>query len=78
LLSLLTQTALSDLVTIPSDKVGRGGDGAYALNGHTLATATNEWTVLLWEVADPARPRRLGDPLTGHTNRVVAVAFAPD
>ncbi len=28
--------------------------------------------------ADPARPRQLGDPLTGHTDAVSAVAFAPD
>jgi WD40 repeat protein len=34
--------------------------------------------VVLWEVSDPARPRRLGDPLTGHTGGVTAVAFAPD
>jgi WD40 repeat protein len=34
--------------------------------------------VLLWDVTDPTRPRRLGDPLTGHTNGVTAVAFAPD
>ena len=35
-------------------------------------------TVLLWDVTDPAQPRRLGDPLTGHTDAVSAVAFAPD
>ena len=34
--------------------------------------------MLLWDVTDPARPRRLGDPLTGHTGAVSAVAFAPD
>jgi WD40 repeat protein len=34
--------------------------------------------VLLWDVSDPARPRRLGDPLTGHTEVVSGVAFAPD
>ena len=34
--------------------------------------------MLLWDVTDPARPRRLGDPLTGHTGAVYAVAFAPD
>ena len=34
--------------------------------------------MLLWDVADPTRPRRLGDPLTGHTGAVSAVAFAPD
>jgi WD40 repeat protein len=43
-----------------------------------LATASADRTVLLWDVTDPARPRRLGDPLTGHTDEVYAVAFSPD
>jgi WD40 repeat protein len=30
------------------------------------------------DVADPAAPRRLGAPLTGHTEPVNSVAFAPD
>jgi hypothetical protein len=30
-----------------------------------------------WDVADPAAPRRLGEPLTGHTEPVTSVAFAP-
>ena len=51
---------------------------AFAPDGHTLATASATSTVLLWDVTDPARPRRLGDPLTGHTDAVSAVAFAPD
>jgi WD40 repeat protein len=34
--------------------------------------------VQLWDVSDPGQPRRLGDPLTGHTNWVESVAFAPD
>jgi WD40 repeat protein len=32
----------------------------------------------LWDVADPARPRRLGAPLTGHTGPVSSVAFTGD
>jgi WD40 repeat protein len=51
---------------------------AFAPDGHTLATAGNDQTVLLWDVADPTRARRLDDPLTGHTDAVQAVAFAPD
>ena len=51
---------------------------AFAPDGHTLATASDDQTVLLWDLTDPARPRRLGDPLTGHTDAVYAVAFAPD
>jgi WD40 repeat protein len=32
----------------------------------------------LWDLTDPARPRRLGEPLTAHTGAVTSVAFAPD
>ena len=32
----------------------------------------------LWNVTDPAHPAALGQPLTGHTDAVVAVAFSPD
>jgi WD40 repeat protein len=48
------------------------------VDGHTLATAGVDKTVLLWDVTDPTRPRRLGDPLTGDTDAVYGVAFAPD
>jgi WD40 repeat protein len=34
--------------------------------------------VMLWDVTDPARARRLGDALTGHTNSATTIAFAPD
>jgi WD40 repeat protein len=33
--------------------------------------------VYLWNVADPARPRRLGTPLSGPTSNVWSVAFSP-
>ena len=29
-------------------------------------------------MADRAKPRRLGEPLTGHSDGVISVAFAPD
>ena len=51
---------------------------AFAPDGHTLATASDDKTVLLWDLTDLTRPRRLGDPLTGHTDGVYAVAFARD
>ena len=34
--------------------------------------------MLLWDLADRAAPRRLGQPLTGHSCWVGSVAFAPD
>jgi WD40 repeat protein len=36
--------------------------------------ATASW----WDVSSPARARRRGDPLTGHSGEVLSVAFAPD
>jgi WD40 repeat protein len=51
---------------------------AFAPDGRTLATGAGDHTVMLWDVSDPARPRRLGAPLTGHTGGVISVRFAPD
>jgi WD40 repeat protein len=34
--------------------------------------------VILWDVSDPTRPHRLGDPLTGHTDPVFEVAWSAD
>ncbi len=51
---------------------------AFSPDGRTLATAGADSTVLLWDITDPTRPRRLGDPLTDHTGPVMSVAFAPD
>ena len=44
---------------------------------HTLATTSEDQTVLLWDVSDPARHRPFGEPLTDHTGPVLAVAFGP-
>ena len=51
---------------------------AFAPDGQTLASASDEGMVVLWDLADRDRPRRLGLPLTGHTGTVSSVAFAPD
>lgn len=32
----------------------------------------------MWNLADPAHPTPLGQPLTSHTNTVASVAFSPD
>jgi hypothetical protein len=44
---------------------------------HTLATASADRTVRLWDLSDRDRPRQLGQPLTGHIGTVDGVAFAP-
>jgi WD40 repeat protein len=51
---------------------------AFAPDGRTLATASDDRTVRLWDLSNRDQPRALGVPLTGHTNAVWGVAFAPD
>ncbi len=51
---------------------------AFAPDGRTLATGSDDQSVILWDVRDPARPQRIGPALTGHTDAVYSVAFAPD
>ena len=52
--------------------------GGVLPDGRTLATGSDDTTVRMRDLADRTRPSPLGPPLTGHTDRVVSVAFAPD
>ncbi|MGQ0774632.1 MAG: nSTAND1 domain-containing NTPase [Pseudonocardiales bacterium] len=58
----------------------RGSVESMALtpDGHTLATASRDTTVILWDLTYPSRPQPLGSPLDGHSKKVNSVAFAPD
>jgi WD40 repeat protein len=52
---------------------------AFSPDGRTLAGGNYDGSVWLWDVADPAHPRLLGEPLTSSRgNGVYAVAFSPD
>jgi WD domain, G-beta repeat len=48
---------------------------AFSPNGRTLASASIDETVRLW---NPATGKPIGGPLTGHTDLVRSVAFSPD
>jgi WD40 repeat protein len=50
-------------------------DVAFSPDGTTLASASGDQTIRLWDVATG---QQRGDPLQGHTSSVSSVAFSPD
>ena len=48
---------------------------AFSPDGKTLASASEDKTVILWDVASR---KPLGEPLKGHQGAVWSVAFSPD
>ncbi|MEU9101901.1 AAA family ATPase [Streptomyces sp. NPDC048361] len=78
-----TKNRLISTVNAPLATALLGHTGAVYLtsfspNGHTLATASYDRTVRLWDVRDPARPEPLGKPLTAHASWVSSAVFSPD
>ncbi|MGH3808514.1 MAG: WD40 repeat domain-containing protein [Pseudonocardiaceae bacterium] len=57
---------------------GEGLAVAFSPDKRTLATASTDKNVLLWDASDPTHARVLGPPLMGHGRDVNAVAFSPD
>src|SRR5262249_38592149 len=49
---------------------------AFSPDGSTLASASADSTIRLWDVNDPKQLRPIGQPLTGHLNWVEAATFS--
>ncbi|PZS32545.1 MAG: hypothetical protein DLM61_06675, partial [Pseudonocardiales bacterium] len=51
---------------------------SYSPDGKTLATGSDDKTVVLWNVTDPTHGTTVGHPITGHINFIYTVGFSPD
>jgi len=72
LVNTLSTTRYAGALTDPTSSV------TFTPDGTTLATGDIDGAVVLRDVTEPAQPRMLGPPLTGHDGSVVAMAFTPD
>jgi WD40 repeat protein len=74
LVNTLTTSRYAGTLTGHTDQVHAV---AFSPHGHILATGSYDSSVTLWDVTDPAKPRRLST-LTGEADEILAVAFSPD
>ncbi len=85
LASRLVNTENTPLSSSLATGAGFVNSVAYSPDGHTLASGNADGTVQLWDVADPARPRLLGQLAAGAAGQgtnggpaaVLSVAFSP-
>ncbi|MFF2543155.1 hypothetical protein ACFVUY_11400 [Kitasatospora sp. NPDC058063] len=66
------------LWSVPPTLLPGGGPVAFSADGRRLATSNGISNSLLWDLADPRRPTRLGSPRTGAPQPASALAFSPD
>ncbi|MET8164146.1 hypothetical protein ABZT34_07770 [Streptomyces sp. NPDC005329] len=51
---------------------------AFSPDGRTIAAGGDDDTILMWDMTDPRRPRRIDRVLAGHTDTVHSLDFSPD
>lgn len=62
----------------PVHAVAFANFNGHAIDGNIMASSGEDRTVRLWDLTDRTAPRQLGQPLTGHQDRVWSVAFSSD
>jgi WD40 repeat protein len=50
----------------------------FSPDGLMAATASDDQTVLLWNISDLSRPQRLAQPMSAHSGSIRWAAFSPD